>query len=291
MESFANAIVSGLISGSLYAAMALGLTIIYGISRVFNFGHGVVALVGAYVAWLFVQDATSAGLPLLVGMLVSVVALFAFGMILYQLAIKPLMKKPNWEISTVLFMLGMGILLENVILQIFGPRVKSIPVLAEGSLRLGLVQINWHELAVMGIVLAAIVALNIFFKVTRTGQSMRAVAQSVPGAKVVGIDIERIFGLTFGLAFAVTGFSGILLGAKYFMNPHIGWEWMVKGFVIVCFGGLGSTNGAIYAAIILGVVEALATLYFGAMWVWPIWFTIFLIVLLVRPQGILGGRA
>ncbi len=119
---------------------------------------------------------------------------------------------------------------------------------------------------------------------------MRSTAQSIPGAKIVGIDIERIFGLTFGLAFAVTGFSGVLLSTKYFLNPHIGWEWMVKGFVIVSFGGLGSTNGAIFAGLILGIVEAMVTLYIGAMWVWPIWFVIFMVVLLIRPQGILGGR-
>lgn len=108
---------------------------------------------------------------------------------------------------------------------------------------------------------------------------------------MVGIDIDRIFSFTFGLAFLVTGFSGILLGTKYYLNPHIGWEWMVKGFVITTFGGLGSTSGAIYAALILGVVEALATLYFGAIWVWPIWFAMFMIVLLLRPQGLMGGRA
>ena len=290
MESFANALVSGLISGSLYAAMALGLTIIYGISRVFNFGHGVIALMGAYIAWLINQNAVSAGLPLLLGMLVTVVVMFCFGIFIYRFAIGPLMKKPNWEISTVLFMLGMGIMLENIVLQLFGPRIKSIPVFLSGNLRFWLIQINWHEVVVIFIVIFAIVLLNIFFKKTRTGQAMQAVAQSVPGAKVVGIDIEKIFGLTFGLAFAVTGFSGILLSTKFFMDPHIGWSWMVTGFVIVCFGGLGSTSGAIFAALILGVVEALTTLYLGASWVWPVWFVIFLIILLVRPQGLLGGR-
>jgi branched-chain amino acid transport system permease protein len=187
-------------------------------------------------------------------------------------------------------MLGAGILLENVVLQVFGPRVKSIPLFVEGSLKIGFVQINWHELLLIVIVVASILLLNVFFKYTRMGQAMRAVAQSIPGARVVGIDINRIFSYTFGLAFAVTGFSGILLGTKYFLNPHIGWEWMVKGFVIVTFGGLGSTTGAIYAAVILGVVEALATLYFGAIWVWPIWFVMFMVLLLLRPQGIAGGR-
>lgn len=287
METILNTLVSGLISGSLYAAMALGLTIIYGVSRVFNFGHGVVALVGAYLTWLALD---SLGVSFLPATLAALAIMFLFGVGMYQFAINPLLKKPNWEFSTVLFMLGAGILLENVILQIFGPRVKSIPYFVEGYLKLGFVQINWHELILIGIVLVFIAALSLFFKYTRMGQAMRAVAQSIPGALVVGIDINRIFSYTFGLAFVVTGFSGILLGTKYFLNPHIGWEWMVKGFVITTFGGLGSTSGTIYAAIILGVVEALATLYFGAIWVWPIWFAMFMIVLLLRPQGLLGGR-
>ncbi len=288
MENFINALVSGLISGSLYAAMSLGLTIIYGVSRVFNFGHGVIAVIGAYLTWYLLS---ALGIPFLLATLLSMAFMAAFGWLLYRFTINPLLKKPNWEFSTVLFMLGAGILLENVVLQIFGPRVKSIPLFAEGALKVAFIQINWHEVILIAIVLIAILALSLFFKYTRTGQAMRAVAQSVPGAQVVGINIEQVFGLTFALAFVVTGFSGILLGTKYYLNPHIGWEWMVKGFVIVTFGGLGSTSGAVVAALILGLVEAVATLYFGAIWVWPIWFVLFLIVLLLRPQGILGGRA
>jgi branched-chain amino acid transport system permease protein len=287
MESLVNALVSGLISGSLYALMALGLTIIYGVSRVFNFGHGIVAVIGAYITWLFL---TSVDVGLVPSVLVSLLVMLVFGWIIYRLTISPLLKKPNWEFSTVLFMLGLGILLENVTLQLFGPRVKSMPEFFQGSLKLGFVRINWHEVGLILVAVATVVILNIFFRRTRMGQAMRAVAQSIDGARVVGIDIEKIFGYTFGLAFAVTGFSGVLLGTKYYMTPHIGWEWMVKGFVIVSLGGLGSTTGAIYAAVILGAVEALATLYVGAIWVWPIWFTMFVIILLIRPQGILGGR-
>ena len=288
MTSFLNAIISGLISGSLYAATALGLTIIYGVSRVFNFGHGVVAVMGAYLAWMILSSGGQ--LNMLLGIVVSLVVLYFFGTLVYRFTINPLMKKPAWDISTVLFLLGGGILLENVLLQVYGPRVKSIPLLVEGNLKLGPVAIQLNDLLLIVIVIVGIVALNLFFKYTRLGQAMQSIAQSIPGAKVVGINIERIFGLTFGLAFAVTGFSGVLLSTKYFLNPHIGWEWMVKGFVIVSFGGLGSTNGAIFAGLILGIVEALVTLYIGAIWVWPIWFAIFMVVLLIRPQGILGGR-
>jgi branched-chain amino acid transport system permease protein len=289
MNSLLNAIASGLISGSLYASMALGLTIIYGVSRVFNFGHGIIAVMGAYLAWMVLEQLGPAWL--LLSILVSLGVMYLFGQLVFRYTINPLLKKPNWEISTVLFLLGGGILLENVLLQVYGPRVKSIPLIFEGSLALGPVKVPWHDISLMVIAVVGIIVLNIFFKRTRTGQAMRSVAQSIPGAKVVGIDIDRIFGLTFGLAFIVTGFSGILLGTKYFITPHIGWEWMVKGFVIVTFGGLGSTNGAIFAALVLGIVEALVTLYFSAIWVWPVWFVLFMVVLLVRPQGLLGGRA
>jgi branched-chain amino acid transport system permease protein len=125
---------------------------------------------------------------------------------------------------------------------------------------------------------------------TTLGQAMRAVATSVAGARIVGIDIDRIFGATFALAFVLTGISGILLGTKSFMTPHIGWEWMIKGFIIVTFGGLGNILGAIVAAFALGVIEAIVTLYAGTLWIWPAWLATFILTLSLRPQGILGGR-
>jgi branched-chain amino acid transport system permease protein len=184
----------------------------------------------------------------------------------------------------------MGILLENLALQAFGPRVKHIPEFFKGSLKLGFVRINWHEISLILIVFLFIVMLNLFLKKSWLGQAMRAVAQDMDGARIVGININRTFGQAFALATVVTGFSGILLGTKYFMTPHIGWDWMVKGFVIVVLGGLGSATGAVYAAFIMGIAEALATLYLGSLWVWPVWFLIFVCILLLRPQGLAGGR-
>src|SRR5512139_743341 len=170
INSFMDAIISGLISGSLYAATALGLTIIYGVSRVFNFGHGIVAVMGAYLVWTFLQ--TSMQLGLLLGIIASAVIMFIFGVLVYRYTMNPLIKKPGWDISTVLFLLGGGILLENVLLQIFGPRVKSIPVIVEGSLKLGPIEMTWNDLILMVTVITAIIILNLFFKLTRTGQAM-----------------------------------------------------------------------------------------------------------------------
>jgi branched-chain amino acid transport system permease protein len=267
--------------------MALGLTIIYGVIHVFNFGHGIVAVLGGYFTWLFLKEF---GLGLVPSALAALVVMYFFGLALFKATINPLLKKPNWEFSTIIFLLGMGILLENLALQAFGPRVKHIPAFFKGSLKLGFVRINWHEISLILIVFVFIILLNLFLKKTWLGQAMRAVAQDMDGARIVGININRTFGQAFALATVVTGFSGILLGTKYFMTPHIGWDWMVKGFVIVVLGGLGSATGAVYAAFIMGIAEALATLYFGSLWVWPIWFLMFVCILLLRPQGLAGGR-
>ncbi len=267
--------------------MALGLTMIYGVIHVFNFAHGIVAVLGAYVTWLFL---THVGLGMGPSILASCLILFFFGLLVYKSTVYPLLRKPNWEFSTIIFFLGFGIFLENITLQAFGPRVKSIPPFFEGALEVGFVRINWHEASLILIVVAFIVVLQLFLKKSWSGQAMRAVAEQMDGARVVGINIDRIFSFAFALAIMVTGFSGILLGTKYYMTPHIGWEWMMKGFVIVCLGGLGNATGAVYAAFILGATEALVTLYLGSIWVWPIWFLMFLIILLLRPQGIAGGR-
>jgi branched-chain amino acid transport system permease protein len=267
--------------------MALGLTIVYGVTHIWNFGHGIVAVMGGYITWFFLSQL---GLGLFPSILIGLVIMFAIGLILFQLTLNPLLKTENWEFSVIIFLLGLGILLENVLLQLFGPRVKAIPEFVEGSFRLGFVRISWNEICLILIVIGFVILLNLFLKYTWFGQAMRAVAQDMDGARIVGINLNRAFGYSFALATAVTGFSGVLLGMKYYMTPHIGWDWMVKGFVIVVFGGLGSATGAIYAAFIMGLAEAFVTLYMGSMWVWPTWFVMFLIVLLIRPQGLLGGR-
>jgi branched-chain amino acid transport system permease protein len=267
--------------------MALGLTIVYGVTHIFNFGHGIVAVSGGYFAWLFMN---ALGMGLIPAIAVSSTVMFLIGLFLYRVALSPLLKNKDWEFSVIIFLLGLGILWENLLLQSFGPRVKEIPRFFDGRFKMGFVRINHHEIALIVIVILFVIGLNLFFKRTWFGQAMRAVAQDMDGARIVGINLQNTFGLAFALATAVTGFSGVLLATKYYMTPHIGWDWMVKGFVIVVFGGLGSVTGAILAAFILGLAEAVITLYLGPMWVWPIWFGMFLIILLLRPQGLMGGR-
>jgi len=267
--------------------MALGLTIVYGVTHIFNFGHGIVAVSGGYFAWLFMS---SLGMGMIPAIILSCAVMFLIGLVLYRATLSPLLKTKDWEFSVIIFLLGLGILWENVLLQTFGPRVKEIPRFLDGRFKMGFVRINYHEIALIVIIILFVVGLHFFFKKTWFGQAMRAVAQDMDGARIVGINLQKTFGLAFAFATAVTGFSGVLLATKYYMTPHIGWDWMVKGFVIVVFGGLGSVTGAIFAAFILGLAEAFVSLYLGPMWVWPIWFLMFVIILLLRPQGLMGGR-
>lgn len=284
-------IVSGLTLGSLYAAMAVGLTVVYGVSHVFNFAHGHVAVLGAYVAWVVIGTGLGLGAGLAFGSIAAVAAMAAFGWALYRVAIRHLLVREGWQFATLLLTLGLAILMQYGLLQVFGPRVKSIPTFTDATVRLWFGRVGIHQLIVLLLSLVLIGLVGLFLQRTRTGQAMRAVSESVSGARIVGINVERIFGYTFAFAFAVTGLSGILLGSTVFMTPHIGWEWMIKGFIIITFGGLGRIQGAVIAAFVLGLVEAFVTLHAGALWIWPAWLSLFVVALMVRPQGIMGGRA
>jgi len=268
--------------------MALGLTIIYGVVRIFNFSHGGMSVLGGYMTFTFL---TIIGLGLIPAIICSCILMFFFGLLLYVSSISFLLKKPNWEISSVIFLLGLGILMENLILQIFGGRVKEIPIFFSGSLEIGFIYLNWHELSLILFVIFFVYTLNLFFKKTWLGQAIRCVSQDINGAKVVGININRTLGIAFALASAVTGFAGILLATKYYLTPQIGWDWMFKGFVIVVFGGMGSIYGAIVAGLIMGLTEALIRFYASQTWVWPTWFVLFSIFLLIKPEGIFSKKS
>lgn len=287
LDAILSAAWSGLVVGGLYATMAIGLTVIYGVSHVFNFAHGHAAVFGAYLAWVVI---TAVSAPLGIGIVVAVGAMALFGWLVYWLAIRGLLKRAEWGFATLLFTLGLAILMEWAMLEIFGPRVKSIPVFVEGEMDVGPVRVSLNDIVLVGLAIVIIVGLWTFLNRSSLGRAMRAVATSVQGARIVGIDIDRIHGATFALAFGVTAFSGVLLGTKSFMTPNIGWEWMIKGFIIVTFGGLGNVPGAIVAALALGLIESFVTLGMGTLWVWPAWLATFIIALWLRPQGILGGR-
>jgi len=277
--------IGGIVNGATYAIMAVGLSLVYGVSRVFNFAYGSFFVFGAYFAWLLLKIPHSNFAIAFIG---ALIIMFALGLISEWASVRPLRWKPKWDITTMMSTLGLAILLNNIALVVFGPSKKVLPFIVEGNIHVGGFVITWHEIAVVLISLVVIFLLELFLKKTRTGMSMQAVSQDMTGAKIVGIPINRVFAYAFALSASLVTISAILLAPKVFFSPEGGWDTLCKAFVIVAFGGLGSVRGTLYAAFILAMVESAVAFYVGISWVLVVWFVVLLIVLAIRPRGISG---
>ncbi len=283
-----NVIISGLILGSLYAVMSMGLTLIYGIGRIFNFAHGAFILWAGYFAWfLCTKSHLNYGVSVVLGILI----LFFIGWIVDRSLLYYLRRKPNFEINAVIVTLGLAILLGNAGDVIFGTRFKTIDQLTEGLLRMGRFTITHHDIATLVITVAILLLLELFLRKTTLGTAMRAISQDPVGAKIVGINLDRLFAFTLALAAALGGISGVLIAPRYFITPAVGWEALFKAVIIVIFGGLGSVKGTLISAFILGILEAFVSMYLGMFWVSPMWFILLIIVLFIRPRGLFGTWA
>lgn len=278
--------ISGLVQGAVYCVFALGLSLVYGTARVLNFAHGSIYMMGAYLAWVLSAGYFNLGYALVFPVLLP--ALFLIGVGLERVVIRPLRWGSNWQTTTMMVTLGLAFVIDNFNLIVFGPGEKLLPPFVEGSVSVGGLVLSSHDILIFTFALTIVLALELFLRSSRTGQAMRAVAQDMQGASMVGIDVNRIFGLAFGLSVVLAGVAGVLLAPVYLISPLGGWTPFLKAFVIVVFGGLGSTRGVLYAAFILGVIEAFVVFGLGASWIMPVWLVTLLVVLMFRPQGLLG---
>jgi len=283
-HELANVVISGLSSGSTYAMMALGMALVYGISKVFNFAYGSFYSLGGYLAWLFLGH--QIGYPAALACVLP--GLFFIGMATERFTLRPLRARKNWEMLAMMSTLGLALFMDNLYLAVFGPFAKSLPVLFEGNVNAAGFVISMQDITATAIAMSIIVGLWFFLNRTRHGLAMRAVAQDMTGAEIVGIAKDRVFSYTFGIATVLVGAGGILLAPKYFVSPLGGWEILVKAWVITAFGGMGSLLGAVYAAFILGMVEAFVAWQLGLTWTLIIWFAILISLFIVRPQGLKG---
>ena len=276
---------SGLVTGAIYAVFALGLSLVYGTSRVLNFGYGSIYMLGAYGAYLL---SSQLGFGYIGIVLCLLPAMFVLGLVLEVLIIRPLRKHPNWKMATMMASLGLALVLDNLMLVIFGPEQKQLPMMFDGLFEAGDFMIGHQDIAVLVIALLTVVALELFLKFAPLGMAMRAVSQDMEGARMVGIKVNRVFAYAFGLSTVLAGVAALLLTPVTLVSPQGGWALFLKAFVIVVFGGLGSTRGALVAALLLGVVESLVVYQLGATWIMPVWLLILLVVLMVRPKGLFG---
>jgi len=279
---FLEVLVSGVSLGSVYAMMAIGLTIVYGVSKIFNFAYGSFYVWATYLAWFLFTYVVK--MNYLYAFIVVIPVVFVVGMITEKILIKPLRSKPNWDMTTVIVTLGLAMFMDNLALIVFGPRTKTLPLLFHSSVEIGTINIGTQKIAIFIFAVLIILSLKIFLDKTLTGMCIRAVAQDHTGAQIVGIPFKKVFAYTFGISTVMAGISGILLAPTYFISPRGGWNILVKAFVIVAFGGLGSIKGTLYAAFILGIVEALVAWHFGVTKVMFFWFFILLATLSVMGR-------
>ncbi len=286
LDIYLNVAVGGILTGLVYGLMALGLSVIFGVVRVVNFAHGEMMAIAMYLA--IVLFAAFKLDPLI--MLIPIAAvLFVFGYALQRGLINRFITQP--EHSQFLLMVAIAIILTNVQLIMFGPDARNVQTTyAFDSYQIGRIIIDANKLyaALAALVVAA--ALLGFFRFTRTGTAIRACADNYTGAKVVGLDVEKLYALTFGIGSACVGAAGVMLILILDVTPALGPVYTLLAFVIVITGGLGSMVGALLGGVLIGLTEAMAGLIFTPSAKSMFAFGILVLVLLFRPQGIMGKR-
>lgn len=282
-----DVIISGLTNGSVYALMAVGLTLVYGVTKAFNFAYGSFFNLGGYFAWLMILATGFIGGYF--SIFIAVIPLmFAVGYGLEKAMVAPLRKRSDWENKVMMLTLGLSLFMDNLYAAVFGGRVKSLPAILEGSLTIGEIVLNYQDIMIFILSISGILFFGWALNNTRTGMAVQAVAQNPEGAKIVGIPQKRIFASTFAISTAMVGFGGILLSQKYFISPMSGGAIMIKAWVITAFGGMGSIRGGLYAAFIIGMLEAIVGWLFGMSYTMIALFILLLTTLVVRPQGLMG---
>ncbi len=284
---YLNVVVQGLLTGLVYGLMALGLSVIFGVVRVVNFAHGEFAVIGMYAAFLLFK---SFGLDPLVTMLPIAAAFFALGFALQASLINSFVGRPEHE--QFILLVGIAIIISNGLLMIFGPdaRPANLPY-AFDSYLIGPLIVDKVRVysAVAAVAIAA--ALFAFFRYTSTGTAIRACADNLAGAAVVGLNVKRLYAITFGIGLACVGAAGALMVTIADAAPSLGPAYTLLAFIIVIVGGLGSMAGALVGGILIGVSEALAGFIIEPSMKSMFSFALLIAVLVLRPRGLMGRRA
>ena len=286
-EIYLNVAVSGLLTGLVYGLMALGLSVIFGVVRVVNFAHGEMMTIAMYIAvTLFAAFKLD---PLLM-MLPIAAALFVFGYALQLGVISPFISRP--EHSQFMLLVAIAVIIVNGLLIVFGPDARNVQTAyAFDSFAVGPLIVDATKVYAGLAAIAVAAALFAFFQFSSIGKAIRACADNYTGALVVGLDVKRLYALTFGIGAACTGAAGVMLVLIVDVTPPLGPAYTLLAFVIVITGGLGSMPGALVGGVLIGLTEAMAGLLFTPSAKSMFAFAILVFVLLFRPQGILGKRA
>ncbi len=275
----------GLVRGSMYALMGIGLSLIFGILGIVNFAHGEQFMIGTYCMYFV---AAVLGLPFIAGILFAGVVLFFVGMAIERGLVEPLRRRAgrDWLVDSFVLTIGLMVVLQNLAQIVFGTRRRGVTTLLPGSFEIAGITITYERLAIFLTALAVVGLLFLFIRFTALGKAIRATAQHAEAAQTLGIDIARIYTIGFGLGAALAGIAGALLISIFPAFPTVGYQPVLKSFAVVIIGGLGNIPGAIAAGYLLGVVEAYAIFLLSAGWQAVLTPLLIVLVLIFRPQGL-----
>ena len=280
----AQAALNGLVIGAMYMLMAVGFTLTFGIMRVVNFAHGEFYMLGAftgfftYVYW---------EMPFVICLTIAALTIGILGMLIERTLIQPFRSD---EMSGMIATLAISVIIQNGAVLLWGPAPRAMPDIVTGTLAIGPFSFPWSRLVVIAAAALIFLVFWIFMQRTRLGRAMRAVAQDTETALIQGIRVNYIYPLAFGISVALAALAGALMGPVFSVSPFVGSTPMLKAFVVVILGGLGSVPGAVVGGLMLGMIESFTATTFGSLVSDILQLLLVILILLVRPSGLLGQR-
>lgn len=287
MDLLIQILVNGVLLGGLYAVMALGLALVWGVLNIVNLAHGAFIMLGAYLSWHLY---TYLGIDPFLGLPITAVGMFAVGYAVQRGLLNLVVRAPMF--NTLLITFGLEVVLTYLAQLAFSADFRTInPSYAGNSIQIGSVVLPLARLLAFGIAIVLTVAMWLFLLHTRLGRAIRATAQNLVAARLYGVEPRHLYAMTFGIGIGLAGAAGGLYGTVSQINPYIGATLTAKSFAIAIIGGLDNPLGVIVGGLFLGIIESLAVLYIGATFADVASFGVLVLVLIVRPSGLLGKTA
>ena len=281
----AQQLANGVMLGSTYALVAIGYTLVFGVLRLLHLAHGEVFMVGAFAGLQIVLWWSLGPLVALIG---GLVASAAIGMLLELVAFRPIRKRGNSHLAPVVSTIGAGLVLQEVMTKTFGAEQTPFPSnLSRVSYDLGFISVTGSQIFILSVAVASMVALHLFVTRTRYGIAMRATSENLQVAAILGINVNTVILVTFGVASALGGVAGVLVGLNFnAISPFMGIEMGIKGMAVMLIGGLGSIYGAMVGGLLLGIIEVLSVAYLESSLRDAFAFGLMILILIVRPRGL-----